>query len=354
MPVAAGLPVLNLVPEREGYNAQSGDDAWIYSKLDGGLGRKRRDKIGAAAQFSVTFKLDRAKYDYFQAFYRTAIAEGSGYFMLDCMLENHAITRLIAQWVTTPELTEQSGHLYVVKGKIEALPLFNASTAQQTADQTIIDAFETAQANGEVLFMPFTTRDYNDYGTFNPPVTIVGATAPGAPYYRNGSGGVTFSNGNRLEIGQTVGAASYSLSVWVRRVGTGTGGGMFLIGDVNTNLFMAINASNQLSSGHAGLATQTVASPTIAVDTPTMLTVTYDEPSTTRKLFINGAVLLSSTSYGANTGTGLLKAFGDASGLAFEGRAVNLHAYDRALSEAEVNALFSSEQAASAAALMAA
>lgn len=83
------LPHLALAPDADSYSQQEGAEV-IAVSLDGGAGRYRRDKIGAARMVNVKWTMNPLQYRYFRAFWHTAIKRGALAFTCDLVSEDGA------------------------------------------------------------------------------------------------------------------------------------------------------------------------------------------------------------------------------------------------------------------------
>ena len=116
------LPKLWLRPVRDDYNVTPGNTV-VSTQLDGGASRQRKDQAGATAIVPVSWILGPADYDYIQAFYRTAIDEGSLPFLLDLLWEKSTPIEYTVQIVpSTFQLTKQEGLAYFVSATLEVFP----------------------------------------------------------------------------------------------------------------------------------------------------------------------------------------------------------------------------------------
>lgn len=127
---------LMIVPDSDGYSSTDGTE-WVGSRLDGGSGRFRRDKIGAAKSVNVKWTLNPSLYQYFRSFYSTV---GSATFLCDLLSEDgsgpaeHECVFMPGS-VTLPT---QVGLTYIQQAQLEVKPL-----ARDTElDQEILVAYE--------------------------------------------------------------------------------------------------------------------------------------------------------------------------------------------------------------------
>lgn len=135
------LPKLMLVPDANGYQSTEGNSA-IYVALAGGAGRARLDKIGAAKTVEVSWTMNPDQYQYWRAFWRTAVKEGTLAFLCDLLSEDGSGAtehecRFIPGSVVMPS---QYGLVYVQKAQLEVLPL----PTDAVMDTAILMLFETS------------------------------------------------------------------------------------------------------------------------------------------------------------------------------------------------------------------
>jgi len=131
---------LHLLPDADGYTMTEGNDV-IGTTLEGGAGRYRRDKIGAAKTANVKWTLNPGQYQYWRAFYKTATQRGSLPFLCDLVGEDGCgpaehICQFVPGSVTLPE---QHGLTYVQQATLEVLPL----PTDEEYDADVILLYET-------------------------------------------------------------------------------------------------------------------------------------------------------------------------------------------------------------------
>jgi hypothetical protein len=134
-----------LRPDADGYSSTDGTE-WIQSKLDGGRSRFRRDKIGAAKAVSVSWTLNRERYQYWRAFYATV---GSNTFICELVSEDGSGPKdhecnFIPGSVVLPS---QFGLTYVQQAQLEVKPL----PRDAQADLDVILLFEATEGNSEQI-----------------------------------------------------------------------------------------------------------------------------------------------------------------------------------------------------------
>jgi hypothetical protein len=109
-------------PSFAGFSAQLGSNT-LSTELDGGAGRYRRDKIGAAHKVQVQWALTEQGFDYLMAFYRTEIDYGSLPFTIDIAgVDAAALTTYTARFMGAPS-SVCLGDVYQVSATLEVAPL---------------------------------------------------------------------------------------------------------------------------------------------------------------------------------------------------------------------------------------
>lgn len=131
-----------LRPDADGYSSADGAD-WIRSELDGGVGRYRRDKIGASKMVNVKWTMNPGQYEYWRAFYALV---GSGAFLCDLVSEDGTGPKehqcnIIPGSVNLPS---QLGLTYIQQAQLEVKPLVRDAAA----DDLTVRLFE--MTNGDV------------------------------------------------------------------------------------------------------------------------------------------------------------------------------------------------------------
>ncbi|GEA08488.1 hypothetical protein KUL42_32490 [Alteromonas sp. KUL42] len=76
---------LVLSPLQSAYSIEDGNETHRI-ELDGGLGRYRKDIIGASNKVTASWLLDANEYAYLRAFYRTTTKSGSVSFLVDLII----------------------------------------------------------------------------------------------------------------------------------------------------------------------------------------------------------------------------------------------------------------------------
>jgi hypothetical protein len=138
-----------LVHPRIRYSAQFGNNV-LSIELDGGAGRYRLDKIGAAHQVSVQWQLTYKAYSYLMAFYRTEIDFGSMPFEIDLSLDSGPSATYTAHIVPgTFKLDAYLIGLYQVSATLEITP----ATVNTIEDEAMIAAYPITGESTEIVYM---------------------------------------------------------------------------------------------------------------------------------------------------------------------------------------------------------
>lgn len=117
------METLMLRPDAGSYSQQEGAEV-IGVALDGGGGRYRRDKIGAARTVSVAWTMNPLQYRYWRAFWNTSTKRGSLPFICDLVGETGEgpephTCRFIPGSVSMPS---QMGLTYIQQATLEVIP----------------------------------------------------------------------------------------------------------------------------------------------------------------------------------------------------------------------------------------
>lgn len=121
------LRKFGIIPDSSSYVVTDGEDA-IFTKLDGGLGRYRLDKVGASKTVECQFSLTRSEYSYFRSFYDEHAMHGGNSFLIDLVIDDSGLEE--HQAFIKPgdvQLSEQVGLLYVVSMTLEVKPVIRTS-----------------------------------------------------------------------------------------------------------------------------------------------------------------------------------------------------------------------------------
>lgn len=140
------LRKLLLRPDSDGYGATDGVE-WVRSELDGGVGRYRRDKIGASKMVGCRWTLDRAMYQYWRSFYRLV---GSGPFLCDLVGEDGLgpIEHRCNFMPGSVSLPSQVGLTYVQQAQLEVRPV----TIAVDFDEAVVLLYETTGGMSDTWF----------------------------------------------------------------------------------------------------------------------------------------------------------------------------------------------------------
>ena len=107
-------------PDQASYAVTDGKEV-VYTQLDGGAGRFRRDILGATSRVVVQWTCNREKYKYVRSFYRGVTVSGSLPFEIDLYLDDpFELTTHKAYFVPeTMKLASQQGLQFVVTAELE-------------------------------------------------------------------------------------------------------------------------------------------------------------------------------------------------------------------------------------------
>lgn len=142
-------PTMVTPPDSTGYVVQYPNETVSSGRLEGGASRNRKDVIGATGQVDVQWTCGPARFNYIEAFYRTAIEAGSDSFYIDLIYGDADVETHLVKFVPgTYQLASQMGLTYVLKGSLEVYPL-DVNTSN---DQTTIALYTAYGDNaGDVL-----------------------------------------------------------------------------------------------------------------------------------------------------------------------------------------------------------
>ena len=115
------LRTLLLRPDSDGYGSSDGAE-WVRSELDGGVGRYRRDKIGASKMVSCRWTLNPSQYQYWRSFYRLV---GGDRFLCDLVGESGLgpIQHECHFMPGSVSLASQQGLTYIQQAQLEVKPI---------------------------------------------------------------------------------------------------------------------------------------------------------------------------------------------------------------------------------------
>lgn len=116
------LSKLTLIPESSSYGVNFGQSS-MSTKLNGGLGRYRKDKIGASSIVDVSWNLDRVGYTQLLAFYNGTVSHGSAQFLVNLVLDTAILAEYKAFFVVgSLKLATQRGFTYIATAQLEVVP----------------------------------------------------------------------------------------------------------------------------------------------------------------------------------------------------------------------------------------
>jgi hypothetical protein len=112
-----------LRPDSDSYTQAEPAGEVIRTELDGGIGRQRRDKLGASRMIQVQWTMNPTQYAYFRAFL-SAVDNGSLPFLIDLVGEyGLGPEEHTAQFMPgTISLPRQVGLTYVQQATLEVRP----------------------------------------------------------------------------------------------------------------------------------------------------------------------------------------------------------------------------------------
>lgn len=110
---------LLLLPTSSRYSADNGKGA-LFTELDGGAGRYRRDFDTPSAEIKAQWELKQSAYEYMQVFFRHTTQRGSLPFLLELVLEDAFLTEYTCRFKPeTFKLTGVRGLNHTVQATIE-------------------------------------------------------------------------------------------------------------------------------------------------------------------------------------------------------------------------------------------
>jgi hypothetical protein len=120
------LPKLNYLPEQSGYIYNNADNVLSF-KLDGGLSKTRVDIVDSPAIVEVEWIFDLGEYQYFRAFFNSAINSGTNPFNIDLVLDQPFLQEFVAKFVANSiSTTDVFGLSLRVIAQLEVLPVDNS------------------------------------------------------------------------------------------------------------------------------------------------------------------------------------------------------------------------------------
>jgi hypothetical protein len=128
-----------LRPDADGYSETEGEEV-IRVDLDGGAGRYRTDKVGAAKTVTVKWTMNPTQYQYWRAFYATRTKNGALPFLCDLVSEDGSepvehTCHFLPGSVTKPL---QQGLTYVQAATLEVVP----NARNKEADEALLDLYD--------------------------------------------------------------------------------------------------------------------------------------------------------------------------------------------------------------------
>lgn len=145
------LPKLMLTPAQDGYAVSDADDTVLRAKVSAGPSRMRLDMLGAPSDVNITLHLDGGQYQYWRAFFRTTLVEGSLPFRIDLLLDYPDLVEHEAKIVPgSTRLSGTRGLLYVVQARLEvkAIPM---DAAYDSALVMLVTAYGDTAAAALIL-----------------------------------------------------------------------------------------------------------------------------------------------------------------------------------------------------------
>lgn len=128
---------LALAPDQDNYSIADGVTA-IYTKLEGGAGRIRKDYLHAPSVVTVQWTCDKAEFDYLRTFYRTT-SEGTEPFLMDLLLHGSDLTEHECRFVPkTFKTSAVKAQTYKVQAQLEVMPL----PPDDALDEGLVTSFE--------------------------------------------------------------------------------------------------------------------------------------------------------------------------------------------------------------------
>lgn len=111
---------LDLTPDQDSYTLQRNRSEYTRVDLDGGVGRYRRDIVGASAKIAVKWSyLDSDDYTYICSFYRTFINTMQP-FKMDLIIEDEGLVECICRiFPDTFRLPKVKAVTYTVQATLE-------------------------------------------------------------------------------------------------------------------------------------------------------------------------------------------------------------------------------------------
>lgn len=134
------LDKLYLTPISAGYGATPPTKA-IRTAMDGGQGAYSAEFDSGTSLVDVTFSLDRAGYQYIEAFMRNRTGNEAEPFLIDLVLDGAPTTEYTAYYIPgSRKLGESVGPRRSVSMQLEVLP----AEVDEDFDSSIVDLFEVS------------------------------------------------------------------------------------------------------------------------------------------------------------------------------------------------------------------
>lgn len=128
---------LNLLPDQQSYAASEGPRQ-VYAKLDGGMGRVRRDLLNAVWKADVQWTVEQEDFQYLQTF-RRVTKDGTELFRMDLILNGTGIEEYECRMIPgTWRVTQNRGRAYVVKVQLEVHP----GIGDEQFDEGLVTTYE--------------------------------------------------------------------------------------------------------------------------------------------------------------------------------------------------------------------
>lgn len=135
---------LRVIPQSPGYGITPPAGEVIGSDIPGGLPGLSSDIEGGCSTIDVTFMLDAADWQYFEAFYRNRISNGPDPFLIDLILNGSDITEHVAMFVPeTKRLTGAVADMRILAAQLYVLP----AEVDAAADSSIVDIYEASDGD---------------------------------------------------------------------------------------------------------------------------------------------------------------------------------------------------------------
>jgi hypothetical protein len=143
------LPKLHLTAPEDNYSFQDGESV-LRAQVGAGPSRSRLDMLGAPIMLSVTLVLDGTGYQYWRAFYRSQIAEGSLPFIMDLIIDRPELEEHEVKLIPgSSGLGARRGEAYQVPLQLEVrMPVIDADYDAELVALYAIYGDDSAQILG--------------------------------------------------------------------------------------------------------------------------------------------------------------------------------------------------------------